>query len=134
MTLKKLKSLVKTALQPILGSFSVSPRVLDHFGIYAYDSIKKSLVELASNSYDADATEVRISLPEQIDDNSEIILEDNGMGMTSENFTKNYLQIGRNRRMECDVTPKGRKVIGNKGIGKLAGFGIAGLIRIETYK
>lgn len=128
------KEIVRKSLDVIKGNFSTSPRVLDHFGIQAYDSIKKSLVELASNSYDADATEVRISLPDEIQDKSEIILEDNGIGMSTQEFQENYLQIGRNRRQETDTSPGGRKVIGNKGIGKLAGFGIAGLIRIETYK
>ena len=130
-----LKKTVKKALNIIKGGFSVSPRILDHFGIQAYDSIKKSLVESASNSYDADATEVRISLPDRIEDNSEIILADNGDGMSTKEFQENYLQIGRDRRQEqeLDTSPGGRKIIGNKGIGKPAGFGIAGLIRVETY-
>ena len=129
------KLLIQSALNIVRGGFSVSPRILDHLGISAYDSIRKSLVELASNSYDADSTEVRISLPKQINSKSELIIEDNGIGMSTAEFQENYLKIGRNRRMESDVTPnKGRKVIGNKGIGKLAGFGIAGLIRVETYK
>ncbi len=134
-----LKSAAKKAakaLNIIKGGFSVSPRILDHFGIQAYASINKSLVELASNSYDADAAEVHISLPDQIEKNSEIILEDNGMGMSTKEFQEHYLQIGRDRRQEqaIDTSPGGRKIIGNKGIGKLAGFGIAGLIRVETYK
>ncbi len=124
----------KKFLNTVKGYFSVSPRILDHFGIQAYDSIKKSLVELASNSYDADATEVHISLPDQIKTDSEIVLEDNGTGMSTKEFQEDYLQIGRNRRKVSDTSPKGRKIIGNKGIGKLAGFGISDLIRVETYK
>ncbi len=134
---QKVISAGQKALNIIRGNFSVSPRILDHFGIQAYDSIKKSLVELASNSYDADATEVHISLPNQITQDSAIILEDNGTGMSTNEFQEHYLQIGRNRRQEpnSDTSPiKNRKIIGNKGIGKLAGFGIAGLIRVETYK
>ena len=131
-----LKQVGQKFLNIVKGGFSVSPRILDHFGIQAYNSIKKSLVELASNSYDADATEVRISLPDHIENNSEIVLEDNGMGMSTKEFQEDYLQIGRDRRQEqgADISPGGRKIIGNKGIGKLAGFGIAGLIRVETCK
>ena len=131
-----LKKSIKKALNIIKGGFSVSPRILDHFGIQTYDSIKKSLVELASNSYDADAAEVRIFLPNQIESGSEIILEDDGAGMSTKEFQEHYLQIGRDRRQEqqSDTSPGGRKIIGNKGIGKLAGFGIAGLIRVETCK
>ena len=136
MNLSKLKQVGKKFLNIVKGGFSVSPRILDHLGIQAYTSIKKSLVELASNSYDADAREVHISLPDKIENNSEIILKDNGIGMSTKEFQEHYLQIGRDRRQEqgADISPGGRKVIGNKGIGKLAGFGIAGLIRVETYK
>ena len=130
-----LKKTYKQVLNIIKGHFSVSPRILDHLGIQAYTSIKKSLVELASNSYDADASKVHISLPDQIEDSSEIVLEDNGIGMSTKEFQEHYLQIGRDRRADSDdLSPKGRKIIGNKGIGKLAGFGIAGLIRVETCK
>ena len=132
--LKKATEKVLKVLNIFKGGFSVSSRILDHFGIQAYDSIKKSLVELVSNSYDADATEVHIDLPDRIVENSEITLKDNGIGMSTKEFQENYLQIGRDRRIESDCSPKGRKVIGNKGIGKLAGFGIAGLITVETYK
>ena len=124
----------KKLIDKVKGSFTVSPRILDHFGIAAYNSIKKSLVELCSNSYDADATEIRITLPDEINNKSEIIIEDNGIGMTTEEFQSKYLHVGRDRREAGDVTDKGRQVIGNKGIGKLAGFGIARLIKIETRR
>ena len=45
-----------------------------------------------------------------------------------------YLNVGRNRRVdeETDQSPKGRPVLGRKGIGKFAGFGIAGVLEIDT--
>jgi hypothetical protein len=128
-----LMSWAKNKISSFRGNFVVSPNVLDHFGIHAYNSIKKSLVELISNSYDADATEVRITLPLP-GAAKEIVVEDNGVGMSPEEFQKHYLHIGRNRRTEGDVSKSGRRVIGNKGIGKLAGFGIADTIRVETAK
>ena len=56
--------------------------------------------------------------------------------MTKEDFEKNYLYIGRNRRKESsDITTRlKRQVIGHKGIGKLAGFGIAETVRIESIR
>lgn len=126
-------SWAKNKINSFRGNFIVSPNVLDHFGIHAYNSIKKSLVELVSNSYDADASEVRITLPLP-GGFQEIVVEDDGVGMTTAEFQKHYLHIGRNRRVSGDTTASNRRVIGNKGIGKLAGFGIADVIRVETVK
>ena len=131
---KRLITWGKEVINQVMGKFIVSPRTLDHFGISAYNSIKKSLVELCSNSYDADATRIDIVIPKKVEGNSAIIVQDNGTGMSLDEFQKKYLEIGRNKRIDGDTTSLGRKVIGNKGIGKLAGFGIAGVIRIETWK
>ena len=59
------------------GRIRVSPRILDHLGISAYNSLRKCLAELAANSYDADATEVRISVPDVVDDSAVIDIVDN---------------------------------------------------------
>lgn len=115
-----------------IANIKISPRILDHLGISAYNSLKKCLAELCSNSYDADATEVRISLPDTINNSSLIYLDDNGIGISKEELKEKYLYIGYNRRSDGEQTNKGRYVIGSKGIGKLAGFGVARSIKIIT--
>ena len=87
-----------------------------------------------ANSYDADATEVVISLPDVIDENAAITLVDNGSGMSVEELKTKFLYIGRDRREEGERTKSDRLIIGSKGIGKLAGFGIASRIRLTTRK
>ncbi len=130
--MKKIISWTKDKLKNLIGNFLISPNILDHFGLSSYNSIRKCLVELCSNSYDADANEVKIYLPTPNDRDS-IIIEDNGCGMTAEQFKNEYLYIARNRRTTSgEKTKLGRKVIGNKGIGKLAGFGISEIVKIET--
>ena len=116
------------------AKFVFSPRLLDHLGIAAYNSVRKCLAELAANAYDADAKKVRISLPDVIDENAIISLSDDGIGMTLEDLKAKFLYVGRDRRSEGDKTPLGRLVIGSKGIGKLAGFGIASRIRLTTRR
>jgi hypothetical protein len=111
--------------------FGFSPRILDHLGISAYNSVQKCLSELAANSYDADATEVRISLPDALGEDAVIELVDNGVGMSPAEIEQKFLFIGRNRREEGQrTTIKNRLLIGSKGIGKLAGFGIAATVQI----
>lgn len=118
----------------IPGQFVFSPRILDHLGISAYNSVRKCLAELVANAYDADAREVTIELPDIIDDNAIITITDDGSGMTAEDVCKKFLHIGRNRRDEGEKTASGRLVIGSKGIGRLAGFGIASRLRLTTRK
>ena len=62
------------------------------------------------------------------------MVRDNGVGMTFADCQDFYLKVGRNRRMdeETDESSKGRPVLGRKGIGKFAGFGIAGVLEIDT--
>ena len=114
--------------------FKFAPRILDHFGISAYNSLQKCLSELVANTYDADATDVQISLPEVNNEDAVIEIADNGHGMSKEDITEKFLFLGRNRRKDGQRTPGGRLVIGSKGIGKLAGFGIASRIHLTTWR
>jgi hypothetical protein len=116
------------------AQFIFSPRILEHLGISAYNSVRKCLAELVANSYDADAHVVRISLPDVIDENASITVSDDGEGMTTEDLKSKFLYIGRNRREDGERTHNNRLIIGSKGIGKLAGFGIASRIRVTTRR
>ena len=71
--------------------------------------------ELVNNAYDADATEVKITLtPESI------MVEDNGTGMDLEGL-KQYFNIGSpEKRVHTRSTKLGRDRIGQFGIGKFA--------------
>ena len=100
-----------------------------------YSTLPPVIGELVSNAWDADAEEVKIVLPTTaFSDQSEIIIEDNGDGMTDEEVRNAYLIIGRDRRQAegKQQTAKGRPIMGRKGIGKFSAFGIAGEIEIET--
>lgn len=56
------------------------------------------------------------------------------MGMTFRECQERYLNVGYNRRQDDPGarTAGGRPILGRKGIGKFAGFGIASLIEITT--
>jgi hypothetical protein len=111
-----------------------SPRILDHLGLSAYNSIQKCVAEIVANSYDADAKEVLVTLPDVIDENAITEIIDDGSGMTRKEVAEKFLFIGRNKREEGQRTESKRLVIGSKGIGKLAGFGIASRIELTTWK
>jgi hypothetical protein len=109
-------------------------RIIDQLGIQMYQSPVAALAELIANSWDGDAELVEITLPETLGEDSSIIIKDNGIGMTLEDCQDKYLNIGYNRRGNTPdaKTSKGRPVLGRKGIGKFAGFGIARKVHVET--
>src|SRR5438067_3371533 len=104
--------------------FKLGPRLLDHTGLAMYSSIPKAISELVANSYDANAIEVRINVSLKDDAIEQITIADNGDGMSPEELENRYLALGYNRRDVVGASTK-RKPIGSKGIGKLAGLGIA---------
>ena len=109
-------------------------RVLDQLGFQTYQSLPASLAELVANAWDADATLVEITLPSSAGPEAEIVVEDNGCGMTFKECQDKYLNMGYDRRNGNPeaTTPGDRPVMGRKGIGKLAGFGIARSVAVET--
>lgn len=114
---------------------SFDPKTIEHLGIRMYSALPPVITELIANSYDADAETVCITL---LDSNGkkEIIVEDDGIGMTFTELNDKFLRIGRNRRDEEGIqkTSKERKIIGKKGIGKLSFFGVAREVEINTKK
>ncbi len=109
-------------------------RVIEHLGIDMYQSPVAAIAELIANAWDADAKRVNVVLPDIIDDKAEIKITDDGQGMTFEECQERFLNVGYNRRKGNSTrkTPGGRPLMGRKGIGKFAGFGIASDIEIDT--
>ena len=109
-------------------------RIIDSLGIQMYQSPVAAVAELVANAWDADAKRVDVDLPTNLSGDPAIVVRDNGIGMTFADCQDFYLNVGRNRRFdeETDKSPNGRPVLGRKGIGKFAGFGIAGLLEIDT--
>lgn len=115
--------------------------ILKHLGLQMYAGAVPAIAELVSNAYDAMARNVWIRLPvgAALKQSDQIIVEDDGHGMTFNECKEHYLKVGRDRRaaLKTDETKSynnlsPRKVQGRKGIGKLAGFGIADQIDVQT--
>lgn len=110
-------------------------RVIEHLGIQMYQSPVNAIAEMIANSWDADATRVEVGLPATTTEDTVFTVTDNGLGMTFEECQNLYLEVGRNRRGDDprERTPTlDRPVLGRKGIGKFAGFGIARTMTVET--
>lgn len=117
-------------------------------GVKLYDKASDVVSEIISNSYDADAEKIIIEIP--LDKylatrqqgivrskNYKIMVEDDGHGFTAKEANTFFLKVGSNRRQDSKrgshgtkSKEHGRSVMGRKGIGKLAAFGICKKIEV----
>lgn len=111
-------------------------RLIDLLGQQMYGGAVPSVAELVANAWDADAEKVAITIPENVvEEGAEIIVRDYGTGMTFDELNDFYLNVGYERRERGEFSLSGkRRVMGRKGIGKLAGFGIAEVIVVTSIK
>lgn len=66
-------------------------------------------------------------------DDVAITIRDTGHGMTRAELEEKFLIAGRRRLAEgTSATPNGRPLMGRKGVGKLAGFGVARRIEVVS--
>lgn len=79
----------------IPAKFKPRARLLIQLGDQLIKNESIALVELAKNSYDADATKVEIYMEHPDDpENGTIIIEDDGYGMTSDTVENVWLEPG----------------------------------------
>ena len=114
--------------------------LIEELGAKMYPRVTASVAELVSNAWDADAENVWIEMPlgTQLGANSadEIVVTDDGIGMSRDDVRDHYLLVGRKRRLASKSwnSPSGRPLHGRKGVGKLAAFGTAKVLECTTIK
>ena len=125
----------------------ISRMTVDKLGVRLYDRVSAVVAELVANAYDADAENVVVRVPlatllahknrktgkvEGYGYTIEVV--DDGHGMTPKEADANFLRVGRDRRADPAQGKrsrlKSRSVMGRKGIGKLAPFGICKRIEV----
>ena len=102
---------------------SMGSRFLELFSENLYSSPNKAFEELVANSWDADATSVYISIPDNLrNPESAIWVLDNGTSMNTEGLeTLWQIASGHKRTLKAPKRPQ----IGKFGIGKLATYILA---------
>lgn len=102
-----------------------------------------ALVELIKNSYDADASWVKVSFIDfgpdyELTPTSKIRIEDDGCGMNADILRKHWLNPATpdklKRKAKNPKTQKGRILQGEKGIGRFAIFKLGKKITITTRR
>jgi hypothetical protein len=118
----------------------VSGGLVRHLGLQMYAGAVPAIAEHVSNAWDAMARNVWITIPmdQPLTPDDVIEIRDDGHGMTYDEVNEAYLLIGRDRRAEEGdysrpyASMRSRRLQSRKGIGKLAGFGIANRIEVRT--
>jgi histidine kinase/DNA gyrase B/HSP90-like ATPase len=137
-----------------LNLYTNLPRVLVEFIANAYDAdspyaeITMDLKKIADArsvvkaEWNLERTKIKnpSKIPElesrTLPDDITITVDDNGHGMSVEDLQDKYLMLGRRRREDEKTTrsPGNRILMGRKGLGKLAGFGVAHKLTVITRK
>lgn len=130
------------------AKFDINPHVIRQLGEELVSDQVTALMELIKNSYDADASYVKIEINTQdyspiqdlynTDYKGYILVEDNGFGMDQETLLKSWLIISySNKRAVNGIKPKtplGRTPLGDKGLGRLSTQRLAECCEVYTKK
>lgn len=101
--------------------FEVDSRLLLQLGEKLVKDRAVALAELVKNSYDADATKVKIGMYNIKEPGGTIVIEDNGTGMSLSNFQKTWMRIATIDKENNPVSNVyKRERAGEKGIGRFA--------------
>lgn len=117
------------------GALRPRARLLRTLGNDLISSDKVALIELVKNSYDADATTVLIRFRGPLDEGTgRIEIWDDGQGMDVDTLQKSWLDIATDTKRRKPKSDRGRRVLGEKGIGRLAAARLGGELLLITRK
>jgi signal transduction histidine kinase len=90
------------------------------------------VIELVRNAYDADASRCTVRLHKAVDPGGILVVEDNGDGMTEAEIRDGFLIIGRSPKVSKPLTKRGRRKVGEKGLGRLAALRLGHRVELIT--
>jgi signal transduction histidine kinase len=112
-----------------LSGFRVDLRLLLELGERLISRDEIAVIELVKNAYDADANIVNVNI-----ESNRIEIIDDGEGMDKSDIAEGWLTIGSSYKNQHKITHKGRRVLGEKGLGRLAILRLGKKITIFTQK
>lgn len=110
--------------------FNVSSGLKDVLGSDLITDDEVAIFELVKNAFDADASEVEIYF-----DNEQIVISDNGHGMTLKDIKEKWLFVAYSfkKEQETDLKEKtGKNYAGSKGIGRFSSDRLGKHLVLET--
>ena len=113
-----------------MAKIQTRARAVDMLGRQQIAGIQNALIEIFKNSHDAYADNVKVDYFEDYTDDGQsyLLIRDDGIGMTRDEFERNWLVLGTDNKVKVNglkqqFCPRGKKIrpiTGEKGIGRLA--------------
>ncbi|UOQ61504.1 ATP-binding protein [Leucobacter rhizosphaerae] len=117
------------------GALRPRARLLRTLGNDLISSDKVALIELVKNSYDADATTVLVRFQGPLEKGQgRIEVWDDGHGMDVPTLQRSWLDIATDTKRRKPKSDGGRRVLGEKGIGRLAAARLGDELLLVTRK
>ena len=110
-----------------MSNFTIDARTILQIGRDSIANVILAVSEVVKNSYDADASFCHITIEE-----NKVIFHDNGTGMSYDVLENSWLRIGTDNKINNPFTNRGRRKIGEKGIGRFALNRIGNIVEIYT--
>lgn len=90
--------------------------------------------ELVKNSYDADADNITVEFSDLLSENSILRIIDDGEGMSFDDVKTKWMMVGTDNKVHNPMTTKGRRKLGEKGIGRFSVERLAKRLKITSTK
>jgi|GEM_PF-281342 len=116
--------------------FRPAARLIATIGQDLIKDAPAALIELVKNSYDADASRVTIDIErsrtDELGQSITFRISDDGHGMSRETVVHSWLVPATAYKSQKKYSPNGRRMQGNKGIGRYAAFVLGNELLLRT--
>jgi signal transduction histidine kinase len=115
---------------------SFDAKLATNIGEQSVSSNIQAIIELIKNSYDADALNCKVHFYADGQTGNhikmnKIVIEDNGFGMTIEDFKTKWMRVATNSKIENSTSPiLERRVSGEKGMGRFSAQRLGNIVKI----
>lgn len=113
--------------------FEPTGRLIMSIGKDLIKDLPAAIVELVKNSYDADASYVKITYLKS-ENELKIVVEDDGHGMSQDTVLNAWMVPSTDYKLKKKNSPKGRVYQGRKGIGRYAVSLLGNKLELITIK
>ncbi len=110
-----------------------STGILSRLGEELNPNADQGIIELVRNSYDADAVKCLVELIGTDEPGGLVRITDDGLGMSRTALRDGWLVLGKSGKQLLRVTKRKRRVIGNKGLGRLAALRLGQMTSVTTW-
>ena len=115
--------------------FTTDAELVSRLGKELVARQETAVSELVKNAYDADATTVRVIFSKTEKAGGELLIVDNGIGMSRKELIDGFMRLASGSKIEEPISPRyGRRRAGRKGIGRFAAQRLGSQLELTTQK